>query len=164
MNTGRKGACDRRAVIRRVRRAAAIAFHRPSTALRNKFPALGPGPQFAASPFRTKANFHTRRLGSDNPRGLVSTRHHFHRASSNAYRISHAHKYPSQHPNAPDEQLQETRCSLVESNGERVELKFEKDTRRAAVMINLACIVRHRVLVRMQRVASRGDVRRGHDV
>ena len=64
----------------------------------------------------------------------------------------------------PNEGLDETRCTLVDLDRQRVEIKFEEDSRGSSVMIQDAGVVCNAVLVRVKRFRAWGDVGRRHDV
>ena len=60
---------------------------------------------------------------------------------------------------SPDEQLNKAGGTLVNSQLQRLEIKLEEDSWHASVMLQDARVVRHTVLVGIQWLRARGNVR-----
>lgn len=158
---GRRACVARRVRACAGRREPRAAVDRPTVALWYEF---GARTQLTAAPLRAEANFDTGRLGGDDAGGVVRAGDDFDGTRGDADGVAHADEDSSEHADDADEELQEGRRTLVHGDGERVKFEFEEDSGRAAVVLDLPCIVGYTVLVGVQGRATGSDICRRHDM
>lgn len=118
---------------------------------------LASGSDVSACPFRLSTGGF-RRSGGNEARRLVGPCDHVDCFRTDANGVGYADEDSSYDTNAPNEELTEGCCPLVDCDVQWIELKLEEDSWRAPAMVDLPSVMGDTILVRTQRPASGWDV------